>query len=278
MFIKRKSTMLLGLIILLVTLVLGLSACSSNTTAEIVKNVEPVLFLYKNAGSGEEDLYIKRLNKEPEKLASSINRGSHLSSTHTDKIVYTDQDNQTYLFEEGKEKYKLGSDINSYRTQFTEDNRVLYLTEDNDLYIKAPEKERFKLASEVWLYSVVNDNMIYFVDNEDYLYKQPLDGEKEKLASDVDYFSVSYNGKSLYYVSLDQELYSIIGEEKNKIATEVEWLLTDISHDGDIITFVNDYNYEKDYGELYIKENNKEKEKIASDVTFSVISEDDNYI
>lgn len=224
--------------------------------------------------------YVKYGNEEPAKISDNVIDGSHLPFYDNSKALYLDSENNLYLYEKGKDKVKIGSEVGYQGYMFSDDgSNIYYLNHDYDLYVKEADKEKSKLASNVLDYKILEDDqLIYYIDNENNLYKSDFAGDKTKLVSDA--YELHVTSDNTVYFQNDEGIlyqYDEKGEDKVKITESAIEDLT-ISPNGKFMTYLTEYNYDKSYGELYIKFKDKDPVRIASDVTFHDTSVDGDYV
>lgn len=262
----------------------GESAASEKGSKENF-DYQQALWMMKPAEdhSSEQDLgtlYVKYGNEEPSKISDNVMGGSHLPFYDNAKALYLDSENNLYLFEKGQENVKIGTGVGYQGYRFSSDgSNIYYLNHDYDLYVKEADKEKSKLASNVLDYEILEDEqVIYYIDYENNLYKSDFAGDKTKLVSDA--FTLHLTSDNTVYFQNDEGnlyQYDEKAEDKIKITENAIEDLT-LSPDGKFMTYLTEYNYDKSYGELYIKMGDKEPVRIASDVTFHDTSVDSDYI
>jgi len=269
----------------MMSLLLVLSACGSGgkdaSKADTKKGTEPVLWLVKTRGEDEYvgDLYVKYGKAEIEKIASDVVKGSQITSYDGNKVLFLDNEGQLYYAEKGKEKEKVGTDVSEWSYSFSSDgSMILYLTNDSGLYMKKAAEDRTKLASNVTEYQLDdNEESVYILDQESELSKITLEDEKETdVASDVISYTLTENG--LIYTNEDSMLYKVNNEGEKEKLSKSEVVSPDISSDASVITYLEEYNFEKGYGELFIQTEKEEREKVASDIKDHNLSPDGSEI
>ncbi|WP_428909681.1 TcaA NTF2-like domain-containing protein [Niallia sp. Krafla_26] len=177
--------------------------------------------------------------------------------------------------EKGKEKEKIGSDVSEWSYSFSSDgSKVFYLTTDSSLYMKKAGEDRTKLASDVYEYKLAADEeSIYVLDAENELSTITFKDETEtEVASDVISFTVSDH--AIVYTNKDGMLYKVHAEGEKEKLSKMEIVSPDVSYDTSTITYLEEYNFEKGYGELYIQFENGEREKVASDISEQLLTPD----
>ncbi len=99
-----------------------------------------------------------------EKIASDVRDGSYSYINSQDKVLFINQENELYEFENGKEKVKLAKDVANFDGDYSEDI-VTFQNEETDLYIINGESEKEKISSTVSQYELIGEH-IYFLDND----------------------------------------------------------------------------------------------------------------
>ncbi|MBP1924550.1 hypothetical protein J2Z76_000403 [Sedimentibacter acidaminivorans] len=270
-----KKTTILSIVLL--ALLVITSGCNQNTGATQA-NVQQqnivedsyLLFVSNNDNEYIGDLYLKKETGEKEKLSSDVQKDNFYFLALKESVVFIDKDNNLYLKEKGKEKELITSEASYNYKFFSNESGLIFIKgADSELYIRHEGKEKEKIASDVAYYDVTEDgNTIYFANFEGDLYVKKSDVEKEKLASNVINFYMSDDGNIVYYLSTDSNLYiRNLSEPDNRKLASGQIMDITVSSDGKMITYLNEYNFDKGRGELYFINEDNTPKKIASDVT-----------
>lgn len=282
------------LFILFFTLLL-LTGCANNkakppaTASPLIVPTEPelvtqdTLLLYK-ANEGDPylgDLYIQKGNQEKEKISSDVVSYNFMLLDSQDAVIFIDSEDNMYFKKNREEKQLITSEPIIDYLILGDESGVSYLTSDNNLYIRKWGQEKEKIASDVMLYDFVNHHgdTIGYVDLENNLYIKRKDAEREKIASNASNFFLSSNGATCYYTNLDYDLYmrDLSQEENEKIASNNIYDIN-VSSDGNLVTYLAEYDFEKEKGEFYIREMGESPRKIASDVRYYQLPADGQLI
>lgn len=265
-----------------ILIITGCAKSSENTID--INNIDNTFVMTKNKDGEDKyvkDVYIKYLNKDEEKIASNIPYSNDIKYVNSDKSIYIqDLENNLYKYTDGQEKELIGKELidldyeyDLYLKSFDVSKNgktVAYLTEDKSLYIKFPNKDKEKIASNICTKYVMDDEgeYIYYLNEDNDFYSYNINGEKNKIASDVEFFRISNDGSTTVYLNKDKNLYKkdILSDEKIKIDFgDINIYDLSIYKDKNLV-YLNDFNYEKNIGELYLFTDTNEKVKIASDV------------
>ncbi|WP_216830606.1 DUF5050 domain-containing protein [Alkalihalobacterium elongatum] len=234
----------------------------SDNAEEVIESTLWLVKGYDDTNSG--DLYVKYGELEIEKVASDVIIGSQLPFNLGEKVLYLDGEQNLYYIEKGKEKEKISSDVMYGTYEFSPNGtKVYYINEESGLYVAAFGNEKEKLASNVRSFLLTNEEgPIYVLKDDDKLIKI-TDGQEKTIANDVMNFKLAEKG--LIYTNNDGLLYYVNEEnEKGKISN-LEVVYPQISDDAAKISYLEEYNFEKGYGELVIIENGQ-RSKVASDI------------
>lgn len=265
-----------------ILIITGCAKSSENTID--INNIDNIFVMTKNKDGEDKyvkDVYIKYLNKDEEKIASNIPYSNDIKYVNSDKSIYIqDLENNLFKYTDGQEKELIGKELidldyeyELYLKSFDVSKNgktVAYLTEDKSLYIKFPNKDKEKIANNVWTKYVMDDEgkIIYYLNEDNDFYSYNINGEKNKIASDVEFFRISNDGNTTVYLSKDKDLYKkdILSGEKIKIDSgKINIYDLSVYEDKNLV-YLNDFDYEKNKGELYFITGENEKFKIASDV------------
>lgn len=183
------------------------------------------------------------------------------------------------LYEDGESRdFSFGSYYIYGRTGMSKDGKTLFFPDrlsslsygDFTLYyrsVASEKKEAVKIDSGITRYAVSdNAGLVTYLKNDN-LYQYTLSrDEKEKLETDVDIFYVSDDGKKIVFLDDDHTLYQLdSGKEKVKLDSEA--YIQAISDDCKTIIYTKDDT-------LYLKQDGKDKVKIASGVSGSIFAYD----
>jgi len=263
--------------LIVVVLVAGalLSACGMTTQGAPKPLVhEPALFLFQPGEEGKSEMYVKIAGQDAEKVTNDGQSGYFHASSDATKLLYVDADGALRLWEQGRESIKIDDGVQFGTVTFSAaEDKVYYLNEEGSLYVRSfASDDKTKLASDVYTFELpAADGMLYYLDNESQLYRVSAEGEREKLASDVSYYFTSNEEKGkVWYVNDENALYELSpeGEKTKWDDRDIEQIR--LSPDERSVALLEEYNYDKLYGELYLLTRGKEeivREKIASDVT-----------
>jgi hypothetical protein len=273
----RNMKKALGLSVILLVLTFIISGCSKDSgvtsaSAQQQNIVEDEYLLFISYEDNEYlgDLYFKKETGEKEKLSSDVQKDTFYFLALEESVIFLDKENNLYLKEKGKEKELITSEANYNYNFFANESGIIFIKgDDRDLYIKELNKEKEKIASDVDFYNFTTDGkIIYFTNSEGDLYVKKSGEEKVKIASNSSYFYMSEDGNIIYYLSSDSNLYvRNLTEPDNRKLTSGEIMDIIVSSDGKMITYLNEYNYDKGKGELYFINDGDTPKKIASDVT-----------
>ncbi|MBP1157411.1 MULTISPECIES: hypothetical protein [unclassified Paenibacillus] len=262
-----------------------LTACTPGEKAPKAAEEEPAIWMFKK---GEKDsktgeLYVKRMNQEPEKVANEVAIGNFVPYPDAKRVLFLDGENNLYAWETGKEKEKVDSDVQFHSIEISADGqKIYYLNSDQALYVLEKGKEKSKLGSEVSSYRLAGDGgTVYYLDDASSLYRIPPAGDKEKLASDVNFFEVSRDTKSVVYQSEESMIYVLRDQGVKYKLSNSNAGDAYISSDGGFVTLTDEFNTDKGYGELYLSQwgkNEYAREKIASDIRNHFISWDEKSV
>lgn len=270
---KKNMIFVIAMFIVLIIL----SGCNQSTPASKSNVQEPTiiedtLLLYIANDDNEYlgDLYLKKGSGEKERLSNDVRKYNLRFLASKDVVVFLDKENNLYFKENGKEKELISADATSNYEILGDETGVVFLSgKTNDLYIKIWGQEKEKIASDVIFYDFTSDGKtIGFIDEANNLYVKKDGAEKEKLNSNATYFGLSDDGNIFYFFNREYDFYirDLSKSDNDKITTGVIDNVQ-ISRDGKIITYLNEYNYEKDKGELYLLKLGESPKKVASDVT-----------
>ncbi len=177
-------------------------------------------------------------------------------------------DNLADDYEKSELEYLIGY---STRPYITADGKMIFYTdniseEGNTLYYRYfnSEKEPVKIDSDVSKFEVgKSGRYIIYLDYSGSLYQYDLEN-KNKIANDVVSFYVSKSGEKVMYLTEEKNLYiAIRGKDGN------------VKIDSDVAS-IRDYDeeystvYYMKNTDLYKKTEGKDKEKIASDVSYTI--------
>ena len=271
------------LVILLALFAFATTACNSKGEKVLptVKKVQPTLWLEKSNGEDQDtsELYAKHGTSDVEKIAGNVLTGSHVGNHDGTKSLYLDSEFQLYYVETGKEKEKVGTDVMPWSYELLgKENILFYLTSENGLYMKKLGQDRTKLANGVMQFQMaLDEKAIYILGEDNELKRVEIKDETEtKIASDVMSFTVAKNG--VIYTDTDVMLYKVNNEGEKEKMSKIEAVFPDTSLDGKTITYLEDYNAEKGYGELFVKTQKGDNEKVSSDVREQTLSVDGSEI
>jgi hypothetical protein len=267
------------IIVTMLLLLLTVTGCAGNSTGAIgqaagnkpgIVEDEYLLFVETSSENYSGDLYLKKGINEKEKLSSDVQNYSYEFYPLKELTVFLDKDNNLYIKEIGKEKELISAEATFNYTLFGDESGMIFLKSDNELYQKIWGQEKEKISSDVMSFNLTADGkVICFNDYEGNLYIKKDDVEKEKLASNVMSFNLSDNGSIIYYLNEDGDLYKRDwSKPDNEKITTGDIQEFQVSADGNMITYLNEYNYEKFKGELYFISNGEAPKKIGSDVTY----------
>jgi len=281
---KKLRLILITLLILSIFTGCNGSNLTNNQAYNARDNVEENEFLLFKADSNDDylgDLYLQKSTNESEKLSSDVQLYSYYLLPVSESTVFLDGDASLYLIESGKEKELITTDASMDYRILSDESGILFLKSDErELYFKLWGQEKEKISSEVNLYDISEDGKrISFSTNDNNLYIKDQGMEREKIASNVANFYMSYDGNTIYYMSNDNALYFRDIENPDNIKlTTGDIFDIKVAPGGEMITYLNEYNYEKGKGELYFINNNQEPKKIASDVTSYQVCNDGKLI
>lgn len=262
------------LFITMILVALLITACSGETSiqpskSEVERNEDVLLILdIEDFTSEVGDLYVQKGNAEKVKIATDIEDGDYAYLDIIDAVLYVDEEQALYIKRDSQEPELIDSDDVYYFEFLGDQSGVLYLKgDDQDLYIKKWDEERQKVASETNGFNFNEDGSVILYKNDELsLYLKVNDTEKEKIASNIVGNRISPDGSAICYFNYDDDMYyrKIDAVDHTKIATGN---IVDVifSEDGDMLAYLNDYDYEK--GELYLY-NGTENVKVASDVVY----------
>ncbi|BDH61794.1 hypothetical protein MTP04_19240 [Lysinibacillus sp. PLM2] len=260
---KSLKTLLLAIFILL------LSACMNKSLYDIDRNT--ILFLEKTIND-ENILFVQFGGGEIEEVTNDFIKDSYKSNRINDKFLYQDSDFDLYLVEKGKEKLKVGSDIEgTYNYHVTNDGKVIYLDRDEELILVTTDQKQIELSDDVFDYYLsIDEKYVSFVNKDEQLFIVMLDDQRKiEVSSDVFLIEHMYTGTDnyVYYIKNDFSLYraDLKGNEE-KIAEDSNVLQASL--DGDVFTYLsNDF---EDLN-LYVRDNHY---KIASNTETVHLLED----
>lgn len=264
----------LGIFFIIVSFIV--SGCSDSTKAlqanSNISSIEEKSILCFIANEDNEylgDLYYQKGSGEKEKISSDVSKGFFELLSSKDAVIFLDKEDKLYFKEHGKERELISSESTYYYTVLDDESGVVFLNEDNDLYIRRWKREKEKIASDVIFYEIIdNGNIVAYRDNDYNFYIKKDGEERQKIASNVNYFIPSYDGEIFYFLNGDQDLYMrYMSKPDNFKITSGEITNIQISTDGKTVTYLNEYNYEKQKGEFYSVNGEESPEKIASDVS-----------
>lgn len=243
---KSLKTLLLVIVILL------LSACMNKSLYDIDRNT--ILFLEKTINN-EKQLFVQFGGGEIVDVTNDFIRDLYKSNKTNDKFLYQDNDFDLYLVEKGKEKVKVGSDIEgTYNYHLTIDGKVIYLDRDEELILVTTNQKQIELADDVFDYHLsLDEKYVSFVNNDEQLFIVMLDDQRKiEVSSDVFLIEHMYTGTDnyVYYIKNDFSLYraDLKGKEE-KIAEDSSVL--EATLDGNVFTYLsNDF---KDLN-LYVRD------------------------
>jgi hypothetical protein len=264
-------------------------------------DLEPVaadaLLIYKEKEGQTEfgDLYIKKNTGENEKLSSDILKDQFGILFRNNTSLFMDKDHNLFMKKEGKEKEKIATNVLEHSViSSLDETSILFLKSDNeitkssdqsigDLYQFEFAKEKEKLSSDVKLqnYIISDDSQTVAFINKDsgfYIKKKGI-VEKEKISSDVNAFVMNYDATKILFNSNDKNMYVKVATdvEKVKISTENTGNVQ-ITKNGKIFTFLDEYKEDKAKGELQIVKDGATKVKVSSDVTNYKLSDKGEFI
>lgn len=232
---------------------------NSEKTEEIT--YKDKFYLYNKDSS---DVYTLSKTNEKEKISSDCE--SIIYSDKLNSYVVNCSDECIYIIDNEGNKSKVSDGVGDI-LQIDDEGDIYFITNNNELYVKTNGNEKEKIASNVVEFSIIKSGVISYLDSDKGLYLYKNNNEAEKISSNVVKYDINNNGKYAVYVS-DNSLYfkDIEKDEKEKVVENYNQAAPFVLMSNDGILFLDEYNSEGKYGELYYKPLRKEKEKIASDV------------
>ncbi len=158
--------------------------------------------------------------------------------------------------------------------------------DDNTLYYLDANGEREKVIENInYDFEIVNGKLFYISNQDDTLFACDISGakigDKEKIALDVASFKISSDGKTIYYLADENSdtylgtLYQYVsGKSPEKISDSVKSYDFYGSADGKTVAYIKnpaEMGGEASYmeaGDLFIKSEGKESEKLAGGVIY----------
>jgi hypothetical protein len=210
------------------------------------------------------DIYTLNENKAKTKLVSDAQFISYKDQLNAYLMV--DKDNALYTVDDKGNKDKISSDAAVGKIKTGAENKVYFITKNSDLYLKEKDKEKDKIASNVNNF-LVSGTSVVFSDNENSFFMKKVGKDKIKLASNVEDFRFNSTLNNVAYVS-DGALYlkDIEKDDKNKLADKNNSAPFEFASDTALV-YMEDYDIANKKGELFYKEQGKDKRKLASDVS-----------
>lgn len=287
---KKVKLVFLMLITLMINMLLaGCGAADGSSTAaeKEITNDEVFIFEPSSVGSDTGNLYLIDGNEEKVKIDSEV-LDSTFQITPVDKtILYVTAENTLYIKEIDKEKEKISSDVYPYSIRYSGDEKTIafekFNTDTYDFYITKIGDDKEKISSEIKSFELSWDgNSVFYVDSEDNLYIKEASKDKEKIASGVNFMQPYDSGQMVLYSNTDNDFYykNILEDDKVKLSSEPVELYYNlhVTDNSKTITYVDEYDYLKSRGELYIYEVGAEAHRLASDVSFHYLSHNGKYV
>lgn len=256
--------------ILTCTLVITSIGCSASKKGTDKDNESKKIkeITYKNKfylyNKDSNDIYTLSKTNEKEKITSDCE-----SIVYSDKLnsyVVKCSDECIYIIDNEGNKTKISDGVGD-NLQIDDEGDIYFLTKNNELYVKTNGNEKEKVANNVIEFSIIKSGLISYLDLDKGLYLYKNNNEAKKISSNVVRYDINNNGKYAVYVS-DNSLYfkDIEKDEKEKVVEDYNQESPFLLMSNNAILFLDEYNSEGKYGELYYKPLNAEKEKVASDV------------
>lgn len=202
--------------------------------------------------------------------------------------LYYIRDDEAYIYRNGLKQSKLITDDEGfYNAKLSDDGKCLYYIEkDKDeetgtlLYKELnSDDEAVELDDDVDVnrqtYVLSNKNILYVKDNK--IYRHNLK-EAQKIASIDAYFYVSKNNKYVYWYDDNDLIIQDIALKNDKIKIKNVAYLEYINDDLSDILYIGADKGGGSTGELYHYKDLKESEKVASDVSYTIVSEENSKI
>lgn len=265
----KKRMLIPALLLIGVVMFCGCADTKENNKAETTK--KDMFYMYSQDGK---DVYAFDGRSEKNKIGSDI-----MSICYEDSInsfITLNNNNDLCKIDSSNNKEKLCSDA-CFDYKITEEGGIYFINKDSDLYVKKKDaQDKEKVSSNVASYEIDGDSIVY-VDNDNNLFIKNKDADKNKICSDVNSYKMSSDNNYAAYSS-DNELYlkDIAKDEKEKICDDFQSESFTFA-DSDSIVYLDEYNAEKQKGELYYKKYGSEKKKLADDVTYIMADVDGAY-
>lgn len=263
---KKKKIIIAAII---GVLLVGIIAANVFSFAGVNKNKgsvaavqgKSVFYMYDKLNS---DIYTLNENKEKTKIVSDAQFISYKDQLNSYLMV--DKDNALYTVDDKGNKDKISSDAAIGKIKAGAESKVYFITKNSDLYLKEKDKEKEKIASNVSDFLVAGTSVV-FSDNENSFFMKKVGKDKIKLASNVENFRFNFGLNMVAYVS-EGALYlkNIEKDEKDKLSDKNNSAPFEFASDTALV-YMEDYDIANKKGELFYKEQGKDKRKLASDVS-----------
>ena len=263
---KKKKIIIAAIIVVLLVGIIAASAFSLTGVNKNKRSVaafqgKSVFYMYDKSNS---DIYTLNENKEKTKLVSDAQFISYKDQLNT--YIMVDKDNALYTVDDKGNKDKISSDAAIGKIKAGAESKIYFITKNSDLYLKEKDKEKEKIASNVSDFLVAGTSVV-FSDNENSFFMKKVGKDKIKLASNVEDFRFNSALTNVAYVS-EGALYlkNIEKDEKDKLADKNNSAPFEFASDTALV-YMEDYDIANKKGELFYKEQGKDKRKLASDVS-----------